>query len=410
MPVVPDPVAPPAAAPVAPAEPAAPAAAAAPAAPARPLPTQQATLVRMFGTPAARPATAPNRAAVAQAAEDSAELRRTAAIAAHALATRKPASSPSKGGKVLGWLDEDKTKAATNSRGVKKVVTLLRIEAVPLSYWQRDGGLTRCPTRHPHVFALGYFMLLNDGATRWSNGGKDAMCTNCFSLHRTPSSAEENLKAHLKSCNREWWQAAKDRVDASGSSGRHAKPKADDGTVLMSFDRRMELNMDCAVTFAALGNIPTSLVDNKLYTEHQRKVSNGEWVPPSSDFIESDGPALDIAEHLLVIEQKRVIQFAMAWYTGVACVHGSTDAWTARGGAPFLGTDLNLIAPWAASRSLTGVWTGGVRYHAATKLQHLQGSHNGERIALCITEGVERCGIVPSSEPVVIPSDNYNLQ
>ena len=264
------------------------------------------------------------------------------------------------------------------------------------------------PPRHPHVFALGFFSLLSDSAARWKSGGKDAMCTNCFSLHRSPTNGEENLKTHLKSCNPEWWAMVKARVEASGAVGRHAKPVADDGTLALPYDRRMELNMDCALAFAALGNIPTSLVDNPIYIEHQRNVSGGTWVPPSSQFIRSDGPALEIAEDMVIIEQKQVISMAMMFYKGVACIHASTDAWTARGGWPFLGTDLNLIAPWNATRSLTGLWSGDVRHHIATKLQHLQGSHNGERIALCIVDGLQPYGIVPAAEPVVLPADNYN--
>ena len=113
-------------------------------APPRAAPTQQATLRSMFGVRAPeRPNRALDPAAAAQAAKDDAELRRTAAAAAHALATKKLESSPKKGAKSLGWLDDLKTKAATNSRGVKDVVTVRLIDDVPLSHWKREGGL-RC--------------------------------------------------------------------------------------------------------------------------------------------------------------------------------------------------------------------------------------------------------------------------
>ena len=104
------------------ASPAAPAAApAAPAAPApaRPLPTQQATLNTMFrAPPPQRRAGSLDPAAVAVLRNDDAELWRTAAAAAHVLATKKPAGSPKKGAKSLGWLDGEQTKAATKTSAV----------------------------------------------------------------------------------------------------------------------------------------------------------------------------------------------------------------------------------------------------------------------------------------------------
>ena len=102
------------------------------------------------------------------------------------------------------------------------------------------------------------------------------------------------------------------------SSGRRAKPTDVNGELALSFDERMELNMDCALTFAALGNVPLALVDNGIYIEHQRKVSDGKWVPPGSRFTEPDGPFLEIAEDQLIIDQKQVIGMARVWYKGMS--------------------------------------------------------------------------------------------
>ena len=366
-------------------------------APQRTIAPVQQTLAGMFALPARAPATV-DAAQRAKMAADAAELKKTAETAAAALA-EKPAS-PAK--KTLGWL-KGRVEAGTNTRGVKEVVLVVECATVPTSYWRRKGGRQTCPSRHPFVLQLGYMMLLKDAETRWLVGGKDLMCTNCFALLRSPASGEENLKTHLKTCNKAWWEEVKKMVEAS--SGRRAKPTDVNGELALSFDERMELNMDCALTFAALGNVPLALVDNEIYIEHQRKVSDGKWVPPGSRFIGPDGPSLEIAEDQLIIDQKQVIDMARVWYKGISFAHGSTDAWTARGGTPFLGTDFNFLTPWLMSRTLTGVWQGDVRYHVGCKLQHLEGSHNGERIALSVAGRLGDYGIV--GKPIELIADSY---
>ena len=165
-------------------------------APKRPSAPVQQTLAGMFGAGPGPSATV-DPAQRAKMAADAAELKKTAETAAAAFAEKKRASSSPSKQKTLGWL-EDRVKAGTNTRGAKEVVLVVECGTVPLTYWRRKGGLQTIRTRHPYVMQLGYFMLLKDGEARWSVGGKDVMCTNCFSLHRSPASGEENLKTHLR--------------------------------------------------------------------------------------------------------------------------------------------------------------------------------------------------------------------
>lgn len=315
------------------------------------------------------------------------QARKVAVATVQAAAAKK--GSPPKACIKSGWLEGKEGVQARTKGGTREIVTVVPCDDVPLEFWQRKGGRVRVPGKHPVVIERGYMFALKDGKERWAKGGHDLICTNCFMLIRSPPQGEENLKTHFESaaCGAPEW-AKECRKGVKKKNGeRDRRQPVDAGELTVSREGKLELHVETAMMFAAVGTLPASLFDNQLFINWVFKVSKESYLPPCSKFVDSEGPVMACFEAELVKVQIEVIKTAVEWFKGVAFMHVSFDAWTSRMGFPFLGLCLTFLTPWNLTRSLVSdPWAGEPRFSIATKLIYLTGRHKGENIAVKVAE------------------------
>ena len=106
--------------------------------------------------------------------------------------------------------------------------------------------------------------MRKDGIAAREQGDFDMVCADCFEGLKSPKSGHTNITDRFdcdtRNCRNEW--AVKIKEDAKArkvSSGpdRRARPVGFDGTVF-TFDQKMSLHMDAALTFFAQTTFPAS--------------------------------------------------------------------------------------------------------------------------------------------------------
>ena len=322
-------------------------------------------------------------------------------MVAAAAKIKQPSPKPA----VPGFIDDSEECEKILVKGSKKSVEVYRITLPPLSYWLELGKVKQCPTVHPPYVSLGFTYVRKDGIAAREQGDFDLVCANCFEGLKSPKSGHTSITDHFdcdkRNCRNEW--AVKIKV--SSGPDRRARPVGFDGTGF-TFDQKMSLHMDAALTFFKIGLLPFELLDNPHYIAHIQNVSRGAWVPPSSQFMATDRPVMSLAVEGLRAKMNALLDAGRKWFKGVAFTHLTFDVCTSRRGFPYISSNLTMLTPWRRTRCAVGEpFEGPARADFALALIHLTGSHSGERTAPAVADVLVPYGVTPTE--VVLPVDGY---